>query len=116
MLLNGRSSAGKSTLAAAFARRQPTPWRVFPVDLLHSIRSRPDLRPQGCPLTPDDWQATFRRTRAGYHRRPLIRRRHLHAVIPQARHSDRSLWTNENCLWKPAPTTERVHCARHEFP
>ena len=68
MQLNGPSSAGKSTLAAAFARRQPTPWRVFPVDLLHSIRSRPGLRPQGCSLTPDDWRATFRRTRAGYHR------------------------------------------------
>ncbi|WP_220093707.1 chloramphenicol phosphotransferase CPT family protein [Flexivirga caeni] len=41
VLLNGPSSAGKSSLAAAFAAIQPTPWHNLPVDLVHSSRSRP---------------------------------------------------------------------------
>lgn len=67
VLLNGPSSAGKSSLAAEFARTQPTPWHYLPVDLVHAARSRPAAMAD----TPGDdpiWQAVFRRSRAGYHR------------------------------------------------
>jgi chloramphenicol 3-O phosphotransferase len=64
VLLNGPSSAGKTSLSHAVVELLDTPWFEFPGDLLHSIRSRPDLRG----VDDIDWEATFRRTRAGYHR------------------------------------------------
>ncbi|MBA2775067.1 MAG: AAA family ATPase [Nocardioidaceae bacterium] len=64
LLLNGASSAGKTSVAPALATCLPTPWLVMPVDLFHSIRSRP---PQG-QLPEDEWQRVFQRTRSAYHR------------------------------------------------
>lgn len=64
VLLNGPSSAGKTSVAQALASGFPTPWLVMPVDLFHSIRSRP---PQDL-LSEDEWAAVFRRTRSAYHR------------------------------------------------
>lgn len=64
VLLNGPSSAGKTSVVQALSASLPTPWLVMPVDLFHSIRSRP---PQAS-LSDDEWAATFRRTRAAYHR------------------------------------------------
>jgi chloramphenicol 3-O phosphotransferase len=64
VLLNGPSSAGKTTLAAAVAALLPTPWHVFPVDLVHAVRSRPDRH--GHPVA--DLPAMLRTSRAGYHR------------------------------------------------
>ena len=63
VLLNGPSSAGKTTLAQAVARRLATPWLVLPVDLFHQIRTRPDAD-----LTDRQWHDVFHRTRAAYHR------------------------------------------------
>ncbi|MDX6359846.1 MAG: chloramphenicol phosphotransferase [Nocardioidaceae bacterium] len=63
VLLNGPSSAGKTTLTQAVARRMPTPWLVLPVDLFHQIRTRPDGR-----LSQRQWDDVFHRTRAAYHR------------------------------------------------
>jgi chloramphenicol 3-O phosphotransferase len=63
VLLNGPSSAGKTTLTQAVARRMPTPWLVLPVDLFHQIRTRPDAR-----LSQRQWDDVFHRTRAAYHR------------------------------------------------
>lgn len=69
VLLNGPTSAGKSSLAEAVVARMPTPWFDLPVDLIHSIRSRPDLTvPSGYSMSDDDWNDVFRRSRAGYHR------------------------------------------------
>lgn len=64
VVLNGPSSAGKSALANAVADLLPSPWHVVPVDLFHSMRSRPDLRG----VTGIEWDPVFRATRAGYHR------------------------------------------------
>ncbi|MEN8675621.1 AAA family ATPase [Nocardioides sp.] len=64
VLLNGPSSAGKTSIAQALAVRMPTPWLVMPVDLFHSIRSRPPQRL----LSQDEWDSVFRRTRSAYHR------------------------------------------------
>ena len=64
VLLNGPSSAGKTSVAQALAPGLPTPWLVMPVDLFHSIRSRPQ---QGL-LSEDEWAAVFRGTRSAYHR------------------------------------------------
>jgi chloramphenicol 3-O phosphotransferase len=63
VLLNGPSSAGKTTVAQAVARRLATPWLMMPVDLFHQIRTRPDAD-----LTDRQWQDVFHRTRAAYHR------------------------------------------------
>lgn len=63
VLLNGPSSAGKTTLSQAVARRLPTPWLLMPVDLFHHIRTRPDAD-----LTDRQWHDVFHRTRAAYHR------------------------------------------------
>ena len=63
VLLNGASSAGKTTLTQAVSRRLATPWLVLPVDLFHQIRTRPDAG-----LTDRQWQDVFHRTRAAYHR------------------------------------------------
>jgi chloramphenicol 3-O phosphotransferase len=63
VLLNGPTSAGKTTLSHAVAARLTTPWLVLPVDLFHQIRTRPDAD-----LTPREWNDVFRRTRAAYHR------------------------------------------------
>jgi chloramphenicol 3-O phosphotransferase len=63
VLLNGPSSAGKTTLAQAVARRLPTPWLQMPVDLFHQIRTRPDAD-----LTDRQWHDVYHRTRAAYHR------------------------------------------------
>ncbi|HEX3929893.1 MAG TPA: AAA family ATPase [Nocardioides sp.] len=63
VLLNGPSSAGKTTLSQAVARRLPTPWLLMPVDLFHQIRTRPDAD-----LTDRQWHDVFHRTRAAYHR------------------------------------------------
>ena len=63
VLFNGPSSAGKTTLTQAVARRLTTPWLVMPVDLFHQIRTRPDAH-----LTDRQWQDVFHRTRAAYHR------------------------------------------------
>ncbi|HET7430238.1 MAG TPA: AAA family ATPase [Nocardioides sp.] len=63
VLLNGPSSAGKTTLSQAVAARMTTPWLILPVDLFHQIRTRPDAE-----LTPRQWHDVFRRTRAAYHR------------------------------------------------
>ncbi|MBB2891266.1 phosphotransferase-like protein [Flexivirga oryzae] len=67
VLLNGPSSAGKSSLARAFLARQSTPWHYLPVDLVHSIRSRPAAMAD-LPTDGTRWQESFRRSRAGYHR------------------------------------------------
>lgn len=67
VLLNGPSSAGKSSLAAEFVRMRPTPWFNLPVDLVHSIRSRPAALSDQ-PWDAPRWQEIFRRSRAGYHR------------------------------------------------
>lgn len=67
VLLNGPSSAGKSSVAQAFMAMQSTPWHYVPVDLLHSIRSRPEAMADMSGESPV-WQEIFRRTRAGYHR------------------------------------------------
>ncbi len=64
VLLNGPSSAGKSTLAGALVELLDTPWHVVPVDLLHATRSRPDLRG----VTGIAWEEVFTATRRGYHR------------------------------------------------
>jgi chloramphenicol 3-O phosphotransferase len=63
VLLNGPSSAGKTTLSQAVARRLSTPWLQMPVDLFHQIRTRPDAD-----LTDRQWHDVFHRTRAAYHR------------------------------------------------
>jgi chloramphenicol 3-O phosphotransferase len=63
VLLNGPSSAGKTTLSQAVAARLTTPWLLMPVDLFHQIRTRPDAE-----LTPRQWNDVYRRTRAAYHR------------------------------------------------
>jgi chloramphenicol 3-O phosphotransferase len=64
VLLNGPTSAGKTTLSTTVAARLTTPWLVLPVDLFHQIRTRPDA----AVLTPREWNDVFRRTRAAYHR------------------------------------------------
>lgn len=63
VLLNGASSAGKTSVAEAVAACLPTPWLVMPVDLFHSIRSKPlqDTLSEG------EWQVVLRRTRSAYH-------------------------------------------------
>jgi chloramphenicol 3-O phosphotransferase len=63
VLLNGPSSAGKTTLAKAVSTRLTTPWLVMPVDLFHKIRTRPSAT-----LTDRQWHDVFHRTRAAYHR------------------------------------------------
>ena len=63
VLLNGPTSAGKTTVSHAVAARLTTPWLLLPVDLFHQIRTRPDAD-----LTPREWHDVFRRTRAAYHR------------------------------------------------
>jgi len=63
VLLNGPTSAGKTTVSQAVAARLTTPWLVLPVDLFHQIRTRPDAD-----LTPREWNDVFRRTRSAYHR------------------------------------------------
>jgi chloramphenicol 3-O phosphotransferase len=63
VMFNGPSSAGKTTLSQAVARRLPTPWLLLPVDLFHQIRTRPDAD-----LTDRQWHDVFHRTRAAYHR------------------------------------------------
>jgi chloramphenicol 3-O phosphotransferase len=63
VLFNGPSSAGKTTLSHAVARRLTKPWLMMPVDLFHQIRTRPDAD-----LTDRQWHDVFHRTRAAYHR------------------------------------------------
>jgi chloramphenicol 3-O phosphotransferase len=63
VLFNGPSSAGKTTLSQAVARRLTTPWLLLPVDLFHQVRTRPDAA-----LTDRQWHDVFHRTRAAYHR------------------------------------------------
>jgi chloramphenicol 3-O phosphotransferase len=63
VLLNGPTSAGKTTLSQAVAARLATPWLVLPVDLFHQVRTRPDAD-----LTPRQWNDVRRRTLAAYHR------------------------------------------------
>src|ERR1700755_1626848 len=63
VLLNGPTSAGKTTLSASVTARLPTPWLVLPVDLFPSLRTRPDAD-----LSPREWNDVFRRTRSAYHR------------------------------------------------
>lgn len=60
VLLNGTSSSGKSSVAAALLDALPDVWFHLPVDALHAIRSRKQL-------SPAQWEAVFARTRAGYH-------------------------------------------------
>lgn len=64
VLLNGPSSAGKTSLARSVAQGQQIPWLVMPVDLFHSIRSRPAQEA----LSEDAWTAVFRSTRSAFHR------------------------------------------------
>ncbi len=64
LLLNGPSSAGKTSLSGAVAALLPTPWHLFPVDEVHAMRSRPDLR--GTAIA--NWEAVLRASRVGYHR------------------------------------------------
>src|SRR3954469_4331757 len=63
VLLNGPTSAGKTTLSHAVAARLTTPWLVLPDDLFHQIRTRPDAD-----LTPREWNAAFRRRRSACQR------------------------------------------------
>lgn len=63
VLLNGPSSAGKTTLANAVAHGLPDPWLLLPVDLFHAVRTRPLGE-----RSEESWQQVFRRTRAAYHR------------------------------------------------
>ena len=50
-------------MAQALAACMQTPWLVMPVDLFHSIRSRPSQEE----LSEEEWQTVFRRTRSAYH-------------------------------------------------
>lgn len=63
VLLNGPSSAGKTTLAKRVAQALPDPWLLLPVDLFHAVRTRPSGE-----RSEESWQQVFRRTRAAYHR------------------------------------------------
>lgn len=67
VILNGPSSAGKSTCATEFALQMATPWHYLPVDLVHSIRSRPAAMTD-VPHSDPQWQSVFRSSRAAYHR------------------------------------------------
>jgi chloramphenicol 3-O phosphotransferase len=60
ILLNGTSSAGKSTLAAALLETLPEPWTVMAIDQFHRGRSRS--------LSPEAREMIARRTVLGFHR------------------------------------------------
>lgn len=62
VLLNGPSSAGKSSISHALAAALPTPWFELPLDLIGAVRADKDDDPEA------DVPALLRRTRAGYHR------------------------------------------------
>ncbi len=64
ILLNGASSAGKSTVGLALQRVLPAPWFLFPVDALGSMRSNS----QSATLNEREIEAMLHRTRLGYHR------------------------------------------------
>lgn len=64
VLLNGRSSSGKSSIGNALQRTLADPWFFFPVDALGAMRSSEHTRP----LEGDAVEQVLRRTRRGYHR------------------------------------------------
>lgn len=64
VLLNGTSSAGKSSIAAELLRRWPTPAFRLAVDDLNAMRAKA----QTLALDESGLAETLRRTRAGFHR------------------------------------------------
>jgi len=64
LLLNGPSSAGKSSIGRALQDRLATPWFLVGVDDIGAMRS--DRRTRT--LTAEEVVAVLRRTRLGYHR------------------------------------------------
>ena len=64
ILLNGASSAGKSSIGRALQRVLAEPWFFFPVDALGAMRSADHTRV----LAEHEVEAVLRRTRLGYHR------------------------------------------------
>ena len=64
VLLNGASSAGKTTVARALLRQLPDPWFLLSVDDVNAMRSR---EPSAA-LSGEHLSDVLRRTRAGFHR------------------------------------------------
>lgn len=64
VLLNGPSSAGKSSIARAMLPLLDEPWFFVPVDAINSLRSTVHRRE----LNQDEVSEVLRRTRLGYHR------------------------------------------------
>jgi chloramphenicol 3-O phosphotransferase len=63
ILLNGASSAGKSSIGRALLPLLEDPWFLFPVDELGAMRSTAHSRPLGAV----EIDEMLRRTRLGYH-------------------------------------------------
>lgn len=63
ILLNGASSAGKTSIGRALQRALDDPWFLFSVDALGAMRSTPDRA-----LAANAVEGVLRRTRLGYHR------------------------------------------------
>jgi len=64
ILLNGASSAGKTSVAQALLPLLPDPWFLVPVDAISGMRSTVHRRA----LTDDEVGEMLIRTRRGYHR------------------------------------------------
>ncbi|MEV0272053.1 AAA family ATPase [Hamadaea sp. NPDC050747] len=61
ILLNGTSSAGKTSIARELLPLLDRPYYFMPVDALNSMRHQR-------PMSPDELEATLQRLAAGYHR------------------------------------------------
>lgn len=64
ILLNGASSAGKSSIGRALQTLLPDPWFLVPVDAISGMRSRGNAPP----LDDTEVATTLTQTRLGYHR------------------------------------------------
>ncbi len=64
VLLNGASSAGKTTVGQALQALLPDPWFLVPVDSVNAMRSREQTQA----LDEADLAQALARTRRGYHR------------------------------------------------